>query len=112
MAPLAAGYWMTAANASAGSSAPALPLVNSTPMGRARVPTTSTVWGKTSSHTKSFRRPCFSAFNARNTASAAAVPSSSMEALAISMAVRSVTIVWKFSSASRRPWEISGWYGV
>ena len=21
-------------------------------------------------------------------------------------------MVWKFSSASSRPWEISGWYGV
>ena len=26
--------------------------------------------------------------------------------------VRSVTMVWKFSSASSRPWLISGWYGV
>ena len=40
-------------------------------------------------------------------ASAAAVASSSIEALAMSSAVRSVTIVWKFSSASSRPWEIS-----
>jgi hypothetical protein len=45
-------------------------------------------------------------------ASAAAVASSSREALAISRPVSSVTIVWKFSSASRRPWLISGWYGV
>ena len=44
-------------------------------------------------------------------ASAAAVASSSSEALARSMPVRSVTMVWKFSSASSRPWEISGWYG-
>ena len=28
------------------------------------------------------------------------------------MPVRSLTIVWKFSSASSRPWQISGWYGV
>ena len=26
--------------------------------------------------------------------------------------MRSLTIVWKLSSASSRPWEISGWYGV
>ena len=45
-------------------------------------------------------------------ASAAAVASSSSEALAMSRPVRSVTMVWKFSSASRRPWEISAWYGV
>ena len=45
-------------------------------------------------------------------ASAAAVASSSSDALAMSMPVRSATTVWKFSSASSRPWEISGWYGV
>jgi hypothetical protein len=45
-------------------------------------------------------------------ASAAAVPSSRSDALARSMPVRSATIVWKFSSASSRPWLISGWYGV
>ena len=28
------------------------------------------------------------------------------------MPVRSLTMVWKFRSASSRPWEISGWYGV
>ena len=45
-------------------------------------------------------------------ASAAAVASSSSEAFARSSPVRSATIVWKFSSASSRPCEISGWYGV
>ena len=45
-------------------------------------------------------------------ASAAAVASSSSDALAVGSPVRSPTIVWKLSSASRRPWEISGWYGV
>ncbi len=45
-------------------------------------------------------------------ASAAAVPSSSTDALASSIPVRSATIVWKLSSASSRPWLISGWYGV
>src|SRR4051812_49485794 len=47
-----------------------------------------------------------------NIASAAAVPSSSSDAFAISSPVRSITIVWKFNSASSRPCEISGWYGV
>jgi hypothetical protein len=42
-------------------------------------------------------------------ASAAAVPSSSSDALAISSPVRSATIVWKLSSASSRPWAISAW---
>jgi hypothetical protein len=41
-------------------------------------------------------------------ASAAAVASSSSEALAIGRPVRSLISVWKFSSDSRRPWEISG----
>ena len=45
-------------------------------------------------------------------ASAAAVASSSREALAICMPVSSQIIVWKFSSASSRPWAISAWYGV
>jgi hypothetical protein len=40
-------------------------------------------------------------------ASAAAVPSSSSEADAISIPVRSRTTVWKLSSDSRRPWAIS-----
>ena len=45
-------------------------------------------------------------------ASAAAVASSSREAPATGSPVRSATIVWKLSSASSRPCEISGWYGV
>ncbi len=45
-------------------------------------------------------------------ASAAAVASSSSEELATSRPVSSVIVVWKLSSASRRPWLISGWYGV
>jgi len=40
-------------------------------------------------------------------ASAAAVASSSSEALAMARPVRSLTMVWKFNSASNRPWEIS-----
>jgi hypothetical protein len=42
-------------------------------------------------------------------ASAAAVASSSSDAPASSVPVRSVTMVWKTSSASSRPWLISGW---
>ena len=45
-------------------------------------------------------------------ASAAAVASSSSEAFATGNAVRSSITVWKLSSASSRPWLISGWYGV
>lgn len=42
-------------------------------------------------------------------ASAAAVASSRRDALHIFMAVRSATIVWKFSSEFRRPCAISAW---
>ncbi len=42
-------------------------------------------------------------------ASAAAVASSSREALAIGSPVSSETIVWNASSASSRPCEISAW---
>ena len=44
--------------------------------------------------------------------STTAVDSSSIDAFAVSSPVRSVTIVWKLMSASSRPCEISGWYGV
>ncbi len=39
-------------------------------------------------------------------------PSSSSDALAISMPVRSAHMVWKLIRASMRPCEISAWYGV
>ena len=45
-------------------------------------------------------------------ASAAAVPSSSNDALATSIPVRSNTMVWKFNKASNLPCAISAWYGV
>ena len=34
------------------------------------------------------------------------------DALATSNPVRSMIMVWKLSKLSRRPWAISGWYGV
>ncbi len=88
------------------------PTTTSMPRGSARVRTTSMVWGWHSASTKN-TSPAL-AFTRRRSviASAAAVASSSIDALARSIAVRSLTIVWKLSSASRRPWEISGWYGV
>jgi hypothetical protein len=48
----------------------------------------------------------------RAIASPAAVASSSSDALATSIAVRSVTIVWKLINDSSRPCAISAWYGV
>ena len=46
---------------------------------------------------------------ARVIASATAVASSSRLAPAVGSPVRSETMVWKLSSASSRPWLISGW---
>ena len=86
------------------------------PSGAARVRTTSSVCGSTSSATKKVEPavplPGWPTRSARVIASAAAVASSSIEAPAIAMPVRSVTIVWKLTRASSRPCEISAWYGV
>ena len=84
------------------------------PSGPARVRTTSSVCGSTSSATKKVVDWLLlpPTRNASVIASAAAVASSSIEAPAIAMPVRSQTMVWKLTSASRRPCEISAWYGV
>ena len=82
------------------------------PTGSALVRSTATVWGWVSASTRNTSLPLFERRWAMAIASAAAVASSSMEALARSMPVRSLTIVWKLSRASSRPWLISGWYGV
>ncbi len=74
----------------------------------ARVCTTAMVCGWQSSATKNARRGLPSAMCRHIViASAAAVASSSSDALASGRPVRSLTIVWKFSSASSRPWAIS-----
>ncbi|MNN70604.1 hypothetical protein D3C81_1864710 [compost metagenome] len=77
--------------------------------GAARVWMTSTVCGWVSPATRKRRLVDSVMRSAKVMASAAAVASSSSEALAMGMAVRSQTMVWKLISASRRPWEISGW---
>ncbi len=82
------------------------------PSGSARVATTAIVWGWHSASTKNTVPLCLVERRTSVIASAAAVASSSIEALAMSSPVRSHTIVWKLSSASSRPWLISGWYGV
>ncbi len=89
------------------------PTTTSMPSGSARVRSTSRVCGWQWREAKNAWLVRF--FDRRLQkvmASAAAVASSSIEALAIGRPDRSLTRVWKFSSASRRPWEISGWYGV
>ena len=82
------------------------------PSGSARVSTTSITCGWHSASTKKVLPATLDRRRASVIASAAAVASSSSDALARSSPVRSATIVWKLSSASSRPWEISGWYGV
>jgi len=81
------------------------------PSGSARVRSTARVCGRQSA---SARKTCpfLVARRAKVMASAAAVASSSIDAPAQGSAVRSATMVWKFSSASSRPCDISGWYGV
>ncbi len=67
------------------------------------------VCGWVSSSTTKTEAPFGPLRRARVIDSAAAVGSSRRDEPATGSAVRSSTIVWKLSSASRRPWEISGW---
>jgi hypothetical protein len=82
------------------------------PSGCARVPITARVCGSVSASTTYTPLAALDERRASVIASAAAVASSSIDALAVGRPVRSATTVWKLSSASSRPWEISGWYGV
>jgi len=79
------------------------------PSGVARVWMTSMVCGWVSPDTRKTEPLALTLRLARVIASAAAVASSSMEPLAMSMPVRSVTMVWKLMMASMRPCEISAW---
>ena len=74
------------------------------------MPTTALLCGKTpASTTRTAPAAAFAARRIKVIASAAAVPSSSSDAFATGSPVRSPTMVWKLSSASSRPCEISGW---
>mmetsp|Transcript_6015 Transcript_6015/g.23367 ORF Transcript_6015/g.23367 Transcript_6015/m.23367 type:complete len:235 (+) Transcript_6015:2201-2905(+) len=84
------------------------PTTTSTPLALPRVWMRAMVCGWQSSATKNLLRFLEIAMH-MFMASAAAVASSRSEALAISMPVRSATIVWKFSSICKRPCEISAW---
>ena len=111
--PLLAGYWISAAKKSPASAAShsSFELATSTSMssGAARVWITAMVCGCTSPPTRKRRLGDLALRRANCMASAAAVASSSSEALAMGMAVRSQTMVWKLMRASRRPCEISAW---
>ena len=84
----------------------------SIPSGSARHVRTSIVWGKHPDDTANTVRapPCTR--RSMVMASAAAVGSSSSDAFATGMPVRSATSVWNVRSASSRPCAISAWYGV
>jgi hypothetical protein len=81
------------------------------PSGSALVASTARVCGRQPASARKIR-PFPAARRASVIASAAADASSSSDAPATGSPVRSATMVWKFSSASSRPCEISGWYGV
>ena len=107
--PVVPGCCRSAPNTADGSSVARSPTTTSTPIGSARAATTAIVCGWVSASTKNAAAACLVERRMSVIASAAAVDSSSIDALAISIPVRSVTIVWKLRSASSRPWLISGW---
>ena len=85
----------------------------SMPSGSARVRSTASVCGSTSASTRNrcdARRPA--AAQQRHRLGRGGAPRRAGCALAVGRPVRSATTVWKLSSASSRPWLISGWYGV
>ena len=84
---------------------------SSIPSGSARVCSTASVCGWVSASTRNRGDADEPARRHSAIASAAAVASSSRLAPATARPVRSVTTVWNPSSASSRPWLISGWYG-
>ena len=120
-APLLPGFEMSSANGRSPSRGDAARCSNSATgaitrvmsSGSARVFSTSIVCGCVSA-SMSTRLPSATLLTAcaSVTASAAAVASSSSDAFAISIPVRSQMAVWKLISASSRPCAISGWYGV
>ncbi len=115
-APLAPGYWSStpkqSSSRSGSASAARSATTTSMPSGSARVRITAIVCGRASASTRKTLPVARPARRDSVIASAAAVASSNSDAPATGSPVRSDTIVWKFSSASSRPWEISGWYGV
>ncbi len=108
-APWLPGYCSSAPNTSVLSRSPGSPTATVHPSGSARWRSTARVCGWASRSTKNTLLLVCEARCASAMASAAAVPSSSSEALATSSPVRSQIMVWKLNSASSRPWLISGW---
>ncbi len=113
-APSVAGYWrMTPKTFLPKSKRATSATITSIGCAAARVRMTSIVCGWHWSDTSTARRSVAPLNDSiMCIASAAAVASSSSDALATSRPVRSVTTVWKLRSASSRPCETSAWYGV
>ncbi len=111
MRPLAPGSWMTTPKTSSNPGTPAVGSrsTSSIPTAAALVSRTARLWANRSESTRRRLPGTRLARRESNIASATAVASSSMDAPATGSPLRSATIVWKLSSASRRPWEISGW---
>ena len=115
--PEAPGYCTNRPKASVSSGASAgvaarSRTTSSMPTASARLRSRASVCGKVSASTTNREEAALEARRASSIPSTTAVPSSSIDALAVSSPVRSATMVWKLISASRRPCEISGWYGV
>ncbi|OUD86723.1 hypothetical protein BC477_01920 [Clavibacter michiganensis subsp. michiganensis] len=113
--PEAPGYWMKAPNASgssAGSTVARSCATSSMPSAAARLSRSARVCGRASASMRKTGVFAFEARRASSMPSTTAVASSSMDAFAVARPESSATIVWKLMSASSRPCEISGWYGV
>ena len=112
--PEAPGYCTNTPNRSSGSVSPPARSrsTSSIPSADARVARSALVCGSASASTTNVWDAALDPRRASSIPSATAEDSSSMDAFAVSRPVRSDTMVWKLISASRRPCEISGWYGV
>ena len=112
--PVAPGYCTNAPKSASGRVPPRAKSIStsSMPTADARERSSALVCGSASASTAKTFDEDFDARRASSIPSTTAVDSSSMDAFAVARPVRSVTIVWKLMSASSRPCEISGWYGV
>ncbi len=114
MAPRSSGYCSSTPKTAASSTAISAtgPTRSSMPRGSARLRSTASVCGKTRSEARNTPPVVSFLGDTRCSsviASPAAVASSSSEAVATGNPVRSLTMVWKLSSDSSRPWAISAW---
>ncbi len=108
--PAAPGNWMKPPKASGTASGSSKDTTRtSIPSASARWRSSAIVCGRASASTRNTLDALFEARRASSIPSTTAVDSSSIDAPAVAIPVRSVTIVWKVMSASSLPCEISGW---